>query len=131
MAEKILVVDDAPDFVFAMRGFLEDLGYEVIEAYDGNTALEVIDREKPDLVLLDVIMPVMDGWQTLSAIRARPEYANLPVVMITALDEPQHIMESYDRGCTDYIPKPIQDYDQLALIIRRLLEICKECRGSQ
>jgi CheY-like chemotaxis protein len=120
---KILIVDDAPDFVYAMRGFLEDLGYEVVEAYDGNEALEVLQREAPDLVLLDVIMPLMDGWETLSVIRGRPQWKRLPVVMLTALDEPKHIMESYDRGCTDHISKPIEDYDQLGLIIERLLEI--------
>jgi CheY-like chemotaxis protein len=130
MAAKILIVDDAPDFVFTMRTCLEDLGYDVVEAYDGHTALEVLDREKPELVLLDVLMPIMDGWSTLTAIRARPEYAFLPVVMITGLDEPQHIMQSYDRGCTDFIAKPIMDYDQLALIIERLLEVTREQRDG-
>jgi CheY-like chemotaxis protein len=120
---KILIVDDAPDFVYAMRGFLEDLGYDVVEAYDGNEALEVLQREGPELLLLDVIMPLMDGWETLSVVRGRPQWRRLPVIMLTALDEPQHIMESYDRGCTDHISKPIEDYDQLGLIIERLLEV--------
>jgi CheY-like chemotaxis protein len=120
---KILIVDDAPDFVYAMRGFLEDLGYDVVEAYDGNEALEVVQRESPELVLLDVIMPLMDGWETLSVIRGRPQWRRLPVIMLTALDEPQHIMESYDRGCTDHVSKPVDDYDQLALIIERLLQV--------
>ncbi len=122
---KILIVDDAPDFVYAVRGFLEDLGYDVVEAYDGNEALEVLQREAPALVLLDVIMPLMDGWETLSVIRGRPQWKRLPVVMLTALDQPQHIMESYDRGCTDHVSKPldVDDYDQLNLIIERLLQV--------
>jgi two-component system sensor histidine kinase/response regulator len=131
MAAKILVVDDAPDFVLALRGFLEDHGYEVVEAYDGSEALEVIEKEKPDLVLLDVLMPIMDGWETLSAIRARPEWQCLPVVVLTGLDEPEHLMESYRRGCTDFVAKQGIDYDQLALVISRLLEIARRMRGEE
>ncbi len=123
MAAKILIVDDAPDYVYALRGFLEDLGYEVVEAYDGREALEVLDRENPDLVLLDVIMPLQDGWETLSAIRAEQKWQDLPVVMLTGLEQPEHMMEGYDRGCTDFIAKSSADYDQLALIISRLLRI--------
>ncbi|MBC7288053.1 MAG: response regulator [Armatimonadetes bacterium] len=130
MAAKILIVDDAPDFVFAVRNFLEDLGYEVVEAYDGQEALQVIEREQPDLVLLDVIMPIMDGWETLSAIRKRPGCEDLPVVMLTGLDQPQHIAESYGRGCTDFVVKQATDYDQLALVIERLLQISRRSRGG-
>lgn len=130
MAAKILVVDDAPDYVYALRGFLEDQGYEVVEAYDGREALEMVEQEKPDLVLLDVIMPIMDGWQTLTALRQKPEYRDLPVVMLTGLEEPQHMMESYDRGCTDFIAKSAVDYDQLALVINRLLEIRRRTQGA-
>ena len=131
MAAKILIIDDAPDFVYALRTFLEGLGYEVVEAHDGETGLEVLEREKPDLVLLDVIMPHKNGWETLSDIRSKPEYADLPVVMLTALDEPHHLMEGYDRGCTDYFTKPIQDYDELALVIQRLLEVSKRMKQEK
>jgi two-component system chemotaxis sensor kinase CheA len=118
---KILVVDDAPEFVYAIRLFLEDLGYDVVTAYNGKEAVEVLERESPDLVLLDGIMPLMDGWETLSAIRRRPSWQRLPVIMLTGLEEAQQRMESYDRGCTDLMSKPIDDYDQLALLIERML----------
>ena len=131
MAAKILIVDDAPDFIFALRNFLEDLGYEVVEAYDGQEALKAIEAEQPDLVLLDVIMPLMDGWQTLSAIRERPEWETLPVVMLTGLDQPEHIAESYGRGCTDFVVKQTTDFDQLALVIERLLEVARRMREEQ
>ncbi len=130
MSAKILIVDDAPDYVYALRGFLEDLGYQVIEAYDGREALKLIEEQEPDLVLLDVIMPIMDGWETLSAIRQRPEWKQLPVIMLTGLEEPQHMMESYDRGCTDFIAKSTVDYDQLALLIDRLLKVSRQAAGE-
>jgi two-component system cell cycle response regulator len=125
MAEKILIVDDAPDYVYALRGFLEDLGYEVVEAYDGIEAMQVLERENPDLVLLDVLMPLRDGWETLSAIREQPKWQHLPVIMLTGLEQPQHMMESYERGCTDFIAKSAADYDQLALVISRLLTVAR------
>ncbi len=131
MAAKILIIDDAPDFVYALRTFLEGLGYEVIEAYDGVTGISMIDEHQPDLVILDVIMPNKSGWDTLTEIRARPEWKDLPVIMLTALDEPQHIMEGYDRGCTDYFTKPIEDYDALALVIERLLEVRRKAQEEK
>ncbi|MCD6351186.1 MAG: response regulator [Armatimonadetes bacterium] len=131
MAAKILIVDDAPDYAYALRGFLEDLGYEVVEAYDGEEALEVLEREEPDLVLLDVIMPVRDGWETLTEIRKRPRWQDLPVIMLTGLDQPQHMMESYDRGCTDFVAKSTADYDQLSLIIDRLLKIAERQKQAR
>ncbi len=130
MAAKILIVDDAPDYVYALRGFLEDLGYVVVEAYDGDEALLVLEREDPQLILLDVIMPLRDGWETLTAIRQQEKWQFLPVVMLTGLEQPEHMMESYDRGCTDFIAKSQADYDQLALIIDRLLKVAARQREA-
>lgn len=128
---KILAVDDVPDFLYVLRQILEDLGYEVVEAYSGEEALEALERESPDLVLLDVIMPAMDGWETLSLIRGRPRWRKLPVLMLTALDEPRHIMESYERGCTDHISKPTGDYGCLTLVIERLLDMARAGEPEQ
>jgi len=114
---KILIVDDAPDFVYAMRGFLEDLGYDVVEAYDGNEALEVLQREGPELVLLDVIMPLMDGWETLSVVRGRPQWRRRRDHADGAGRASAHHGELRPR-LHGPISKPIEDYDQLGLIIR-------------
>src|SRR5712691_3685387 len=81
---KILLVDDKPDILLLGRLNLEAEGYEVIEASDGRRALAAVARELPDLVILDVMMPGLDGWQVLSSIRDDPQQADLPVIMVTA-----------------------------------------------
>jgi two-component system alkaline phosphatase synthesis response regulator PhoP len=123
MAETILVVDDHRDFVFASKLFLENQGYRVLEAYDGMEALEVLAREAlPDLIILDVMMPRLDGWATLQALQAKEETAKIPVLMLTALKEPVNVLTGFDLGCTWFYTKPITDYEDLALVIRRILD---------
>jgi CheY-like chemotaxis protein len=123
MAErtKLLIIDDDSEFRYALRGILEGHGYDVVEAGDGTSGLEALQREKPGLVLLDVIMPVLNGWETLSVIRGRPQWRDLPVVMLTALGGPHGILQSYGLGCTVHITKPIMDFDELAATIDGLL----------
>src|SRR4030042_953251 len=82
MGKKILVVDDDPVFVRLVKGVLAQKGYEVVTAGDGQEALQVMFAHKPDMVLLDVQMPRMDGWQTCSRIR---EVSDIPVVMLTGM----------------------------------------------
>ncbi len=122
MAETILIVDDHRDFVFATKLFLESQGYRVQEAYDGLEGLEVVEKEKPDLIILDVMMPRLDGWATLQMLQGKPETATIPVLMLTALKEPVNVLTGFDLGCTWFYTKPITDYDDLALVIRRILD---------
>ena len=82
--QKVLVVDDEPDVLLLCRVNLEFEGYDVIEASDGEQAMERVRDERPDVVLLDVMMPKMDGWQVLSALKADAELKDIPVVMLTA-----------------------------------------------
>jgi len=125
MAETILIVDDHRDFVFATKLFLESQGYRVLEAYDGLEGLEVVEQEKPDLIILDVMMPRLDGWATLQMLQGKPETATIPVLMLTALKEPVNVLTGFDLGCTWFYTKPITDYDDLALVIRRILDSTK------
>jgi len=123
MAEKkrILAVDDEKLIVLAIKANLVLEGYEVIEAYDGVEALQKIEEEKPDLVILDVMMPEMNGWEVLTRIRENPETANLPVVMLTALAQDRDVEEGTLRGADVYLTKPFEPED-LVLTVNRILE---------
>ena len=106
MAYKILVVDDEPDVLLLCRVNLEFEGYDVIEAHDGEEALQEISLHEPDLVLLDVMMPGMDGWQVLKTIKSDPVTSDLPVVMLTAKVQERDQIRGLTEGATDYITKP-------------------------
>ena len=119
--KTILVVDDYRDFVLATRLLLESEGYEVMEAYDGEQALAVLEEVQPDLIILDVMMPRLDGWATLAQIQADDRLKNIPVIMLTALREPVNVKTGIDLGCTWYYTKPVTDYSDFALVIGRIL----------
>ena len=105
MAKKILVVDDEPSFARMVSQMLSYKGYEVLVAGDGREALKMIFDHKPDLVLLDVVMPGMDGWQTCSRIR---EVSDVPVVMLTGKQKSEaDVVRGLDYGADDYLIKPI------------------------
>ena len=118
----ILVVDDHRDMVLATRIFLELHGYEILEAYDGVQALDVLASSKPDLVILDVMMPRMDGWAALRAIRADERFKALPVMMLTALSDPRSIVTGLDLDATWYYTKPVTDWADFGLVVSRILE---------
>jgi len=103
---KVLVVDDEPDVLLLCRVNLEFEGYDVIEAADGEEALEKIREERPDVVLLDVMMPKMDGWQVLQAVKTDDELSSTPVVMLTAKVQDQDQIRGWSEGAADYITKP-------------------------
>ena len=125
MAETILIVDDHRDFVFATKLFLETQGYQILTAYDGLEGLQVVEESRPDLIILDVMMPRLDGWATLQVLQSKPETASIPVLMLTALKEPVNVLTGFDLGCTWFYTKPITDYDDLALVLRRILDSTK------
>ena len=104
---KILVVDDEPDCISIIRCRLEWCHYEVISAPNGKEALEVAEQEKPDLILLDTNMPVMNGHEMLERIRKHPILKDIPVIMVTALCERQDIAAASAFGIADYVTKPV------------------------
>ena len=122
MTEKlIMVVDDDPDLVEAVSMKLESKSYRVAKAYDGEEALEKIKKEKPSLVILDVMMPKKNGWVVCEEIKKDDELKRIAVVMLTAVaDAVQSTSYTHHDGKTtladDYIPKPI-DMDQLMEIV--------------
>ena len=120
VVKKILVVDDEPTFVTWVSKTLTNKGYEVLTAGDGQEALRLLFAHKPDLVLLDVMMPKMDGWQTCSRIR---EVSDVPIVMLTGEQKSEEdIVRGLDYGADDYLIKPIGSRELVArmqAILRR------------
>ena len=111
---KILVVDDTPSNVKLLADVLGAKGYTVITAAAGADALEAVERERPDLVLLDVMMPGMSGYDVCRKLRANPATTMLPVVMITALDPGQERVKGIEAGADDFLSKPIHQPEILA-----------------
>ena len=118
--EKILVVDDEPDIVMLLKQFLEHKGYEVISAANGAEGLEKAINEEPDLVLLDTLMPIMNGLEMLERLRKLSD-SRIPVIMVTALDEAKDISVAVTLEIEDYITKPI-DFTLLYEKIADILE---------
>ena len=117
----VLVVDDEPDVLLLCRVNLEFEGYEVIEAADGEAALEQVREQRPDVVLLDVMMPKIDGWQVLDTIKNDEDIADIPVVMLTAKVQDQDQIRGWSQGAADYITKPFSPL-ALSQVLQDVLE---------
>jgi class 3 adenylate cyclase len=119
---RILVVDDNPQNVKLLEQLLRGSGYEPVSALSGREALDKMAKSKPDLVLLDVVMPQMSGYEVCRAIRADPSTALLPVVMVTALDPGEERVKGIEAGADDFLSKPINQPELLARV-KSLLRI--------
>jgi len=113
MKEQILIVDDEPRFVRLIEANLETEGYQVLKASNGKEAVEATVANKPDLVLLDVMMPEMDGFQACARIR---EFSNVPIIMLTAKGEEDQRIKGLNLGADDYIVKPFSAGEMLARV---------------
>ena len=120
--KRILVVDDHEDNIERLRARLEARGYEVEGANDGQAALDAVRRVCPDLILLDVMMPKMDGIEVVRRLKANAELPFIPVIMQTALDSTENKVEGLDAGADDYITKPI-NFAELEARVNSLLRI--------
>lgn len=119
--DRILVVDDSPDNVFLIQAILEEEGYKISTAADGRGALAQLEQELPDLVLLDVMMPGMDGYEVTQRIRAMTWLPFIPILLITAYDQPS-VAQGLDTGADDFIRKPVE-VDELLARVRALLRL--------
>jgi CheY-like chemotaxis protein len=106
MTHKLLIVDDNPDSIAIMRSILENRGYHVCVATSGNEALQIIGKEPLDLVLLDVMMPEMNGIEVLQQIKDNSQTGRLPVILVTAKTHDEDVMVGYQYGADYYVTKP-------------------------
>ena len=115
-----MAIDDEEAIRYLVRENLELAGYEVIEAADGREGLDTAGREHPDLVILDVKMPALDGWEVLRALRADPQTRGIPVVMLTVLGDDRHVSRGWALGADFYLAKPFEPLELVAVVTRLL-----------
>lgn len=107
MGKKVLVVDDHQDAINILTLILKKGGYDPVSAKDGVEALQKINEENPDLVLLDVMMPKMDGYEVCQAVKANPGSRHIPILMLSAKTDPASKLRGRELGAADYLTKPI------------------------
>jgi two-component system cell cycle response regulator DivK len=116
----IMVVEDFEDNRFMMRRLLEMSGYRVVEAVNGEQAVEIATKERPHLILMDLSLPILDGLAATRRIRQNAELRRVPIVAVSAHDTSDFHADALAAGCNDYVTKPI-DFEQLEALLRRLL----------
>ena len=129
MAYKILVVDDEPTIVRLMEFILARQGHEMIVAVNGEEALEKIKSQQPDLVLLDIMMPRIDGYEVAQRLRADPATASLPIIMLSAKAQDEDIRKGVEVGVDEYVTKPFTP-DHLVQVVAKYLDKLKESEIS-
>lgn len=127
MNKKILVVDDEIDLVKGLTIILESKGYEVLSAFDGEEGMKKVEEENPDLIVLDIKMPKMDGYTFVKKIKANKSTEKVPIIILTAKDKMKDLFEI--EGIKDYVVKPFKNEDLLGKIENLLEE--KEGRESE
>lgn len=105
---KILIVDDEPFNIDYLEQELEDMGYATLSATNGREALDLVETESPDMILLDIMMPVMNGFEALERLKAEKDWRDIPVVVISATDDLSSVVKGIKLGAEDYLPKPFE-----------------------
>src|SRR5947209_823634 len=116
MPDRILVVDDAKENIQALTTILRDKGYQALVATDGQKALDVLEKVRPDLILLDVMMPGMDGFETCTRIKASVKWREIPVIFLTGKTDTADIVRGFELGAVDYVGKPFNAHELLARV---------------
>jgi CheY-like chemotaxis protein len=116
MSKRILIVDDEKLILISTKIVLESVGHEVLTATNGEEGIDVTRAEHPDLVLLDIMMPGIDGWETLSRLKADPDLKAIPVIIFTAREHSRGKQLAREMGAADYFPKPFEP-DELIRIV--------------
>jgi DNA-binding response OmpR family regulator/DNA-binding CsgD family transcriptional regulator len=126
----VLLVDDSPDALGFLTEALEASGYSVLIATSGHGALSIVARISPDLILLDAVMPGMDGFETCRTLKADPVVAQVPVIFMTGLTETEHVVKALESGGVDYLTKPI-NIDELRARIRVHLSNARSAQSAR
>jgi len=121
MPKKILIVDDEPNIVIPLQFLMEQNGYSTLVAQSGEEALEMISKERPDLILLDIMLPGVDGFEVCEIVRLNPEWRNTRVIFLTAKGRDVDIAKGMVLGADEYITKPFSN-QQIIDTVKRLLE---------
>ena len=119
---RILIVDDLPDNVTMLAAHLRAKGYTTLKAYGGAEALRIVEEEDPDLILLDVNMPMIDGLEVCSRLKKNPKHRMIPVILVTAHSETADILRGFETGADDYLIKPF-NYTEMLARVRSMLRI--------
>lgn len=129
MAEQLLLVDDEPSLREAVQAYLEDSGFNVNVASNARDGWALLEKQCPDLVISDIMMPQVDGYEFLKQVRQDPRFKALPIVFLTARGMTKDRIQGFNAGCDAYLPKPF-DPDELVAIVRNLLERRTVTTGS-
>ena len=114
--KRILLVDDSGTTLMMERMILKSEPYEVVVAKNGKQALDLALEQPPDLILLDVVMPVMDGFETCKQLRAHEGTSAIPIIMVTTKGQAEHVESGFASGCSDYVTKPIDGLELLTKV---------------
>jgi two-component system alkaline phosphatase synthesis response regulator PhoP len=126
MAARILVVDDDPQILRLLQAYLGQAEFSVLTANDGESAWQLIRRERPDLVVLDLMLPGRDGWDITRRVRADEQLANMPIVLLTARVDDRDKIEGFELGADDYITKPFNAPE----VVARVRAVLRRARGQ-
>jgi DNA-binding response OmpR family regulator len=124
MSKKVLIVDDEPSIIVALQFLMEQNGYTTMVAFSGEEAMESVVKHHPDLILLDIMLPVVDGLEVCQRIRENPDWSDIRIVLVTALGSDVNVTKGLDLGADAYITKPFSNADLVAKV-KELLE----CHG--
>jgi DNA-binding response OmpR family regulator len=124
MAKKILIVDDEPSIIVALQFLMEQNGYETLVAFSGEEAMEAVAQHRPDLILLDIMLPVVDGFEVCQRVREKADWTDIRIVLVTALDREANVAKGLALGADAYVTKPFAN----AALIAKVKELL-ECRS--
>ncbi len=122
MNKKILIVDDEPNIVMTLEYSLKKMNFEVFIARDGSEALESLKQVIPDVILLDIMMPNVDGYQTIKQIKENKDFANIKIVFLSAKNREADIKKGFEYGADKYLVKPFS----IKKVIAEIMELCEE-----
>jgi DNA-binding response OmpR family regulator len=121
MSKKVLIVDDEPGIIVALQFLMEQNGYATVVAFSGEEAMEAVARHRPDLILLDIMLPVVDGFEVCQRVRENPDWNHIRIVLVTALGNEANVTKGLDLGADAYVTKPFANADLVAQV-KELLE---------